>query len=255
MWRPPLNVTMTATRQRGSAAPHSTGPEDGPFASITRKISVSLSLIPGLRGRASAAGATLFNRSIRTVAVACVTIVLVASSQVHPQPAQGATLGGGSIFKGSPKVVERRLCLAIPSSAVAPLYSVKVGPPKTGFLGSTCDFVPVGMSVNDDDASPLFVEISVNDYGQMYGTFNKDDHKLSGIGNKAYWDSQAPGMDAPQVVAEKGKIDCMVTTNGEVDHTTLPYTLSGGNPVITNAAAAAFAEKMGVLCADVFEGK
>ena len=111
------------------------------------------------------------------------------------------------------------------------------------------------MSVNDDDASPLFVEISVNDYGQMYGTFNKDDHKLSGIGNKAYWDSQAPGMDAPQVVAEKGKIDCMVTTNGEVDHTTLPYTLSGGNPVITNAAAAAFAEKMGVVCADVFKGK
>ena len=111
------------------------------------------------------------------------------------------------------------------------------------------------MSVNDDDASPLFVEISVNDYGQMYGTFNKDDHKLSGIGNKAYWDSQAPGMDTPQVVAEKGKIDCMVTTNGEVDHTTLPYTLSGGNPVITNAAAAAFAEKMGAVCADVFKGK
>ena len=109
-------------------------------------------------------------------------------------------------------------------------YSVEVGPPKTGFLGSTCDFTPVGMSVNSDDASPLFVEISVNDYGSMYGTLNKDDHKLSGIGSKAYWDSQAPGMDAPQVVAEKGKIDCMVTTNGEVDHTTLPYTISVAIP-------------------------
>ncbi len=47
----------------------------------------------------------------------------------------------------------------------------------------------------------------------------------------------------------------MVTTNGEVDHTTLPYTISGGNPVVTNAAAAAFAEKMGAVCADVFKGK
>jgi hypothetical protein len=220
-----------------------------------RKISVPLSWIPGSSDRTSAVGATLINRSVRSAAIACVTIMLVAPTQVHPQPAQGATLGGGSIFKGSPKVVERRLCLAIPNSAVTPLYSVKVGPPKTGFLGSTCDFVPVGMSVNDDQASPLFVEISVNDYGQMYGTFNKDDHKLSGIGDKSYWDSQAPGMDAPQVVAEKGRIDCMVTTNGEVDHTTLPYTLSGGNPVITNAAAAAFAQKMGVLCSDVFKGK
>jgi hypothetical protein len=207
---------------------------------------VALRSTPGC-GRLSAAA--------RVLLIACVTVVLVASTHAQSQSAQGATLASGSIFKGSPTVVDRRLCLAIPSSAVAPLYSVKVGRPKTGFLGSTCDFVPVGMSVNDGDASPLFVEISVNDYGSMYGTFNKDDHKLSGIGTKAYWDSQAPGMDAPQVVAEKGKIDCMVTTNGEVDHTTLSYTISGGNPVVTNAAATKFAEKMGVVCADVFKGK
>jgi hypothetical protein len=208
---------------------------------------VTLSWIPGLSSHTSAA--------VRSVALAFVAIMVLASTQALAQPAQGAVLSGGSIFKGSPKVVERRLCLAIPNSAVAPLYSVKVGPPKTGFLGSTCDFTPVGMSVDSDDASPLFVEISVNDYGSMYGTFNKDDHKLSGIGSKAYWDSQAPGMDAPQVVAEKGMIDCMVTTNGEVDHTTLPYTISGGNPVVTNAAAAKFALKMGVVCAYVFKGK
>jgi hypothetical protein len=154
--------------------------------------------------------------------MACVTVMIVVSAQSHSQPAQGATLSSGSIFKGSPKVVERRLCLAIPNSAVAPLYSVKVGPPKTGFEGSTCDFVPVGMSVSDDDASPLFVEIGVNDYGSIYGELNKDDHKLSGIGDKSYWDSQAPGMDAPQFVAEKGEIDCLVTTNGEVDQGLAP---------------------------------
>ncbi len=188
-------------------------------------------------------------------ALACVAVVLVGFFQAPLLPAQGATLSGGSIFKGSPAVVERKLCLAIPPAAVAPLYLVQVGQPKTGYQGSTCDFVPVGMSVQDDNASPLFVEIGVNDYGTIYGTFNKDDHKLSGIGQKAYWDSQAPGMDAPQVVAEKGKIDCMVTTNGEVDHTTLSYTISGGNPVVTNAAAAKFAAKMGVVCSDVFKGK
>jgi hypothetical protein len=193
--------------------------------------------------------------ALRSLALAFVAIMALASTQALGQPAQAAVLSGGSVFKGSPKVVERRLCLAIPNSAVAPLYSVKVGPPKSGYLGSTCDFVPVGMSVHDDQASPLFVEVGVNDYGSIYGELNKDDHKLSGIGDKSYWDSQAPGMDAPQFVAEKGKIDCMVTTNGEVDHTTLSYTISGGNPVVTNAAAAKFALKMGAVCADVFKGK
>jgi hypothetical protein len=193
--------------------------------------------------------------ALRSLALAFVAIMALASTQALGQPAQAAVLSGGSVFKGSPKVVERRLCLAIPNSAVAPLYSVKVGPPKSGYLGSTCDFVPVGMSVHDDQASPLFVEVGVNDYGSIYGELNKDDHKLSGIGDKSYWDSQAPGMDAPQFVAEKGKIDCMVTTNGELDHTTLPYTISGGNPVVTNAAAAKFALKMGAVCADVFKGK
>ena len=152
--------------------------------------------------------------------------------------------------------VDRRLCLAIPASAVAPLYSVKVGPPKTGYLGSTCDFVPVGMSVNDDDSSPLFVVINVDDYGQTYGTFDKHaDHKLAGVGDKAYWFERVPGTNAPQVNAEKGKVGCSVSTNGEVDHTTLQYTISGGNPVVTNAAATKFAKQMGVVCADVFKGK
>ena len=110
------------------------------------------------------------------------------------------------------------------------------------------------MSVSDDDVSPLFVEVGVNDYGSIYGNLNSGDHKLSGIGAKASWDSQAPGMDAPQVAAEKGKIDCSVTTNGERQNTTLPHTISGGNPVVTNAAAAKFAAKMGVVCSDIFKG-
>jgi hypothetical protein len=229
MWCGRLNVTITIMRQCGSST-----------MSVTLRIS-------GVGGRISAV--------VRILAAACLTVLLVAATQVHSRPAQGATLSSGSIFKGSPTVVARRLCLAIPKSAVAPLYSVAVGPPKTGFEGSTCDFVPVGMSVRDDDASPLFVEIGVNDYGSIYGELNKDDHKLSGIGDKSYWDSQAPGMDAPQFIAEKGKIECLVTTNGEVDHTTLRYTISGGNPVVTNAAAAKFALKMGAVCAEVFKGK
>jgi hypothetical protein len=184
-------------------------------------------------------------------------VVLAGSLVAESKPAQATVVAGGSIFKGSPAVVARRLCLAIPKSAVAALYSVQVGKPATGFSGTTCDFVPVGMSVNNDDSSPLFVTISLNDYGSLYGTFTKDfDHKLSGIGDKAYWDwGQEQGADAPQVNAEKGKIDCMVSLNGSVDHTTLSYTESGGNPVVTNAAGEAFAKKLGAICADVFKGK
>jgi hypothetical protein len=185
----------------------------------------------------------------------CLTLMLLAFTQVHSQPAQGAVHSARSVLTASPQAVERRLCLGIPNAAVAPLYSVKVGSPKTGLGGSTCDFVPVGMSVHDDDSSPLFVVVGVNDYGSVYGEFQKGDHKLSGIGDKSYWDSQAPGMDAPQFFAKKGNVDCSVSTNGEVDHTTLPYTISGGNPVVTNAAAAKFALKMGAVCAAVFKGK
>jgi hypothetical protein len=231
-------------RERGRPESYDDTLEEGTGVSSNRQMPVTLSSNSDYRSRLA-----------RILAIACLSVIVVASTQVRSQPAQGATLAGGSIFKGSPKVVERRLCLAIPMSAVDPLYTVKVGKPTTGFLGSTCDFVQVGKSANDDSASPLFVEIAINDYGQMYGTFNKDDHKLSGIGDKAYWDSQAPGMDAPQVIAEKGNIACTVTTNGEVDQTTLPYTVSGGNPVVTNAAAAKFAAKMGVICSDVFKGK
>jgi hypothetical protein len=189
--------------------------------------------------------------------IVCLAIMLVGSMLVHAQPAQGAIRSGGSSFKGSPAVVERRLCLSIPTSAVAPLYSIPVGKPMGKYLGATCYFAPIGLSVHDDDSSPVFVEISINDYGAMYGTFNKKfDYKLAGIGKKAYWDwGPEPEADAPQIIAEKGNIDCMVTTNGEVDHTTLVYTMSGGNPVVTNAAGAEFAAKLGVLCSDVFKGK
>jgi hypothetical protein len=230
----------------------------------TRRRLVALRLIPAFDGSWSAAVTVtspkappgLTRRSGRSLVIACMALMLVAPTLVHAQPAQGATLSTGSILKGSPAAIDRRLCLAIPSSAVAPLYSVKVGPPKTGFLGSTCDFVPVGMSVNDDDSSSLFVVINVDDYGQTYGTFDKHaDHKLAGIGDKAYWFERVPGTNAPQVNAEKGKVGCTVSTNGDVDHTTLQYTISGGNPVVTNAAATKFAEKMGVVCADVFKGK
>jgi hypothetical protein len=226
----------------------------GWVASIGEQTSVGLSWISGFNHPLPPT--TRLKRSIRALVVACVLVVLVASTQLHLQPAQGATQSTRSIFKGSPLAVERRLCLAIPVSAVAPLYSVKVGPPKGAYQGATCYFIPAGMSVQDDDSSPLFVVINIDDYGQTYGTFDKHvDHKLSGIGDKAYWFERVPGTNAPQVNAEKGKVGCMASTNGEVDHTTLSYTISGGNPVVTNVAAAKFAAKLGVVCADVFKGK
>jgi hypothetical protein len=140
-------------------------------------------------------------------------------------------------------------------SAVATLYSVKVGKPTTKFAGATCAFVAVGMTVNNDP-SPLIVTISLVDAGYMYKSNKSDAHKLSGVGGAAYWTwGSSPGTDAPQVFALKGKIDCEVSTNETVDLTTLPYTTSGGNPVVTTAAAADFAAKLGAICSDVFKGK
>jgi hypothetical protein len=174
-----------------------------------------------------------------------------------------------TVATGSSGRCRRRICLQRKSSRRR--SSVVSGDPQAGSdcplfgpswqsrnrIFRTCHFVPVGMSVNNNDSSPLFVTVNLADYGSMYGTFNKQfDHKLSGIGDKAYWDwGHEQGADSPQVNAEKGKIDCMVTLNGNVDHTTLSYTESGGNPVVTTASGEVFAKKLGVICADVFKGK
>jgi hypothetical protein len=47
-------------------------------------------------------------------------------------------------------------------------------------------------------------------------------------------------------------VTCSVTLPGDASLTTLPYTGPGVTPTVTKTDAQAFAQKMGVLCNDVF---
>ena len=74
---------------------------------------------------------------------------------------------------------------------------------------------------------------------------------LTGVGDKAVW-LQALG-NPPVVIAIKGSVTCRVSV-GDTEKSTIEFTASSaGFDKITPAAAASFAQKMAVLCTDVFD--
>ncbi len=74
---------------------------------------------------------------------------------------------------------------------------------------------------------------------------------LSGVGDKAVWVQDFTRANPPIVVAIKGSLTCRVLAP-PTEKTTIAYTSPNGIDRITSAAAAAFAQKMAVLCTDVF---
>jgi hypothetical protein len=75
---------------------------------------------------------------------------------------------------------------------------------------------------------------------------------LTGVGDKAVWVQDATMANAPIVVAIKGSLTCRVLAP-PTENTTIEYTAPSGVDQITSAAAATFAQKMAVLCKDVFD--
>jgi hypothetical protein len=88
--------------------------------------------------------------------------------------------------------------------------------------------------------------VSVADQNAGAGT------SLTGVGDKAVWVQDATMANAPIVVAIKGSLTCRVTAP-PTENTTIEYTAPSGVDQITSAAAATFAQKMAVLCKDVFD--
>jgi hypothetical protein len=78
-----------------------------------------------------------------------------------------------------------------------------------------------------------------------------DGTPLTGVGDKAVWVQDGTLANPPIVVAIKGSLTCRVTAPSTAK-TTIEYTSPNLVDRITPAAAAAFAQKMGVLCTDVF---
>jgi len=77
-------------------------------------------------------------------------------------------------------------------------------------------------------------------------------HPLTGVGDEAIWYQPVAGVNAPWVDARKGTLTCVVSTPDDLSTTTLPYTGSAPFTTVADTDAAAYAQKVGVLCADVF---
>jgi hypothetical protein len=75
---------------------------------------------------------------------------------------------------------------------------------------------------------------------------------LTGVGDKAVWVQDATMANPPIVVAIKGSLTCRVLAP-PTENTTIEYTAPSGVDQITSAAAATFAQKMAILCKDVFD--
>lgn len=74
---------------------------------------------------------------------------------------------------------------------------------------------------------------------------------LTGVGDKAVWVQDATLANPPIVVAIKGLVTCRITVPTTAK-TTIEFTNPNGVDKISAAAAATFAQKMAVLCTDVF---
>jgi hypothetical protein len=74
---------------------------------------------------------------------------------------------------------------------------------------------------------------------------------ISGVGDKAVWVQDGTKANPPIVVALKGSITCQVIVPG-TESTTITYTSPNGFDQIATADAASYAQKMAVLCTEVF---
>lgn len=160
-----------------------------------------------------------------------------------PATSLGASIpavpGGSSIGCNAVKLADAQ-ALLIPK-----ITKVELGP--TG-----CAFERPGQAANGDNLS---VDIRTNDtdhstYKNLQGMGKNV--ALSGVGDEAYWLQPVPDASGPVVSAYKGTTSCVVEPPADLSVLTIAKGGNGPIEQVTNAAAAAFAAKMGVLCNDVF---
>jgi hypothetical protein len=196
-------------------------------------------------------------RSIRqrllTFGLGAALTLPVAATLVAPAASATTAMGtDASVHQASSSAAAgKKLCLGIPLSTVKPLFLDALNGPTAEKGGTTCEFTPAN---GDSQAATLFIIISPNDYGSTYEEYitNQTHHGLTGFGDKSAF---AWSTGPPTFGAVKGNTSCVVTTQGSVGRTTLTYTMSDGNPVVTEADAAIYAKKMGGVCNAVFRGK
>jgi hypothetical protein len=168
-----------------------------------------------------------------------------ASTPAGPQAsatAQATTVAGlptSTAGLGDSSSTDAKVCAAIQGDVAA--ITKNVSDPKT-FPGQ-CAF--------GDGATTVTFNVSDPQHSGVTDVISGNGTSISGIGDGAVW-YDAGGTIVPSLGAWKGSVSCLVQPDSDITNDDVTYT---GNPPFTKistADGAAYAQKLGKVCADVF---
>jgi hypothetical protein len=171
------------------------------------------------------------------------TLGLAAGCSGSKSPSSSSLAGGGlptsTAGVGNNGSVDAKICAAIATDVAA--ITKNVSTPHT-FPGQ-CAF----------GGGATTVSFNVNDpqHSDVTNVLGSTADQLSGIGDGAVWGDNG-GHTVPTLGAWKGNVSCLVQPDSDVSNDTLTFT--GTPPLVTIADAdgAAYAQKLGAICSDVF---
>jgi hypothetical protein len=164
--------------------------------------------------------------------------------------AAAQSTSGTSTIEADPKA----LCTGLPAADVAALFKGPVGPAKPGAGSVTCSYSLAASSGNETATLSVAIDATYGaaTYPNTSTALGADPKPISGVGDKAVWASSQPGYGAPNVVALKGNTSCYLQAPSDTAILTLATT---NGSQVSDTAAASYAQKLAVLCTDVFAGK
>ncbi len=201
----------------------------------------------------------------RSIAALFLVVGLAACSASTP-PAQSAAAGSPAApaaassgpssvpVTGDGSGSDAVYCAAMKVSDAQALVKPTIAAAQTGGPES-CAFVLPGQDITGDN---LTMTVFPNDADKNYyndavtGATSSTPNPLTGVGDVAVWEQPVAGATAPEVVAHKGSITCVVQPPADTSPLTIEQTGSGPIYQISATAAAAYAAKEAVLCTDVF---
>lgn len=162
-----------------------------------------------------------------------------SGTAAQPPGPGSAALPSSTAGVGNDGSVDAKVCTAIANDVAA--VTKNVSHPAT-FPGQ-CSFgggaTTVSFNVNDPN------------HADVTSVLNKATHAIKGVGDGAVW-YDGIGEIPPELGAWKGNLSCLVQPDGDVQNDMVTYT--GRPPLvkITDSDAAAYAQKLGTICNDVF---
>ena len=161
------------------------------------------------------------------------------SAPVGAAAAIAAATGGGG---GGGVLDVSKQCKAIKPADIQALMKATLSSPTINPL--ECDYAGGSLKIN--------IRLDDSDHKQYtLQASPAPGHTLTGIGDQAYWFEPVTGHTTPWLESYKGSVACEVSP-ADPDLTTLTYTGSMPIPTIADGDAAAYAQKEGAVCDDVF---